>query len=65
MRFSTLVFAPLAVLSAMVSAAPTDFGTLDVFVPPILAPVAGDVWPKGSTQTVKWYASPTIISRTT
>ncbi|KAJ3531544.1 hypothetical protein NMY22_g8112 [Coprinellus aureogranulatus] len=57
MRFSTLVFAPLALLTSVVSAAPATFGTQDVFVPHILAPKAGDVWPKGSVQSVKWDTS--------
>ncbi|KAJ3550382.1 hypothetical protein NMY22_g520 [Coprinellus aureogranulatus] len=52
MRLSALAFAPLALFSAVVSAAPPT--TQSVFVPPITAPVAGDVWPKGSVQTVKW-----------
>ncbi|MFD9793626.1 hypothetical protein ACFWXK_22070 [Streptomyces sp. NPDC059070] len=29
----------------------------DVYAPPILSPVAGDVWPVGSTQTVTWDTS--------
>ncbi|TEB36534.1 hypothetical protein FA13DRAFT_1786935 [Coprinellus micaceus] len=49
MRFSTLAFAPIALLAAAVSAKPTS-----VFVPPVTAPVANDVWAKGSVQTVKW-----------
>lgn len=30
---------------------------LDVFVPPITSPKAGDVWTSGQTQLVTWYVS--------
>ncbi|KAL0954152.1 hypothetical protein HGRIS_005289 [Hohenbuehelia grisea] len=54
MKFSAASIVTL--LAATVAhAGPVDVrAALDVFVPPVTAPVAGAVWPIGSQQNVTW-----------
>jgi hypothetical protein len=58
MRFTitAFIFTLLALFSTLVAAAPI-LEKRDVFVPPIIAPAEGAVWPKGSQQTVSWDVS--------
>lgn len=58
MRFSitTFVFTLLALFSTLVAAAPI-LEKRDVFVPPVLVPAEGAVWPKGTEQVVEWDVS--------
>jgi len=55
MRFSLLSVGLLSAITTLSAAAPLF--KRDVFVPPVLRPTTGDVWPIGSTQTVVWDAS--------
>jgi len=52
----SFIFALLAVFATFAAAAPL-LQERDVFVPPVLAPGKNAVWPKGTTQTVKWDVS--------
>ena len=55
MKFTTIaLFVALFALFSFVDALPMTLVSRDVYVPPITAPKAGDVWPIGSTQTVTW-----------
>ncbi|KAJ3504104.1 hypothetical protein NMY22_g18033 [Coprinellus aureogranulatus] len=58
MRFSatTFIFGLLALFSTLVAAAPI-LEKRDVFVPPVIAPAEGAVWPKGTEQVVEWDVS--------
>ncbi|KAF5336132.1 hypothetical protein D9611_006317 [Ephemerocybe angulata] len=58
MRFSIISFicTLLAIFTTVAVAAPI-LDQRDVYVPPILTPVKGTVWKKGSAQTVTWDAS--------
>ncbi|KAL0960097.1 hypothetical protein HGRIS_011741 [Hohenbuehelia grisea] len=64
MKFSLSIIAALFATTT-VYASPIDArAALDVFVPPVTAPVAGAVWPIGSQQNVTWDISnaPTQIT---
>ncbi|KZT27404.1 hypothetical protein NEOLEDRAFT_1060815 [Neolentinus lepideus HHB14362 ss-1] len=53
--FMTFVFAILAALVAVVSAAPVSIR--DVYVPPITYPTKGTVWKAGHSYNVTWNTS--------
>lgn len=56
MKFISIVTF-LALASSACALSVASRSAQDVFVPAITSPIAGDVWPVGSTQNVTWYAA--------
>ncbi|TFK75403.1 hypothetical protein BDN72DRAFT_516476 [Pluteus cervinus] len=55
MKFTTSIFnAAMTASIVFTSTYALPVSTRDVFVPPVLTPAEGAVWPIGSTQTVTW-----------